>query len=443
MAELYTDPEPLRARIEQVRAGAGHRRPGGRVDHLPGPGRADRVRAVRGGGAARGAARADRTRAALAIGRGRAVGAALPGAGRDRGARCVGRRRRAGRAVAGRAPDATGRGGAGAGAGGASGCSGGARRRPWPAGSGCCPRPVRRRPGGRPRWPSGCWPSGRWPEPAGSSGLRPRTGTGRSGGGPAASTTGCPAAACAATACCWTAPRADRRAHSPARVCEHRPTIRQVAVVSDELGDGDGDRGGQPGVAADLRGDLPLHRLGQVAAVVSEPGRDGARATRRAIRHGGAAPDRRARRARARRAMPSRPSTSSVRPRSACRASTPGTASARCAANRATSGLRDPDAHRRRPGHGAPSGEHVDHLDVHPEHRQPQRLLGRGEHHLPHPRGHRRQLQAVPGGDGDRHRAPARCGVRRRRPARSGSCARAPRTSGPPRAAAPPRRPGG
>ena len=87
---------------------------------------------------------------------------------------------------------------------------------------------------------------------------------------------------------------------------------------------------------------------------------------------------------------------------------TPGTPrAARCAATRATT-VSDPMCTRT--GGSSVRGrvtrnpvlEHVDHLDVHPPHRHPQRLLAGGDHHLAHPRGHRGQVDAEARGDGDR-----------------------------------------
>ena len=81
------------ARPDRARApGARQRRPGGRVDHVPGARRAGAVRAVRRGRPARGAAAADRRDAALAAVGDRAVAAvvrrpARPGPGARRATR--------------------------------------------------------------------------------------------------------------------------------------------------------------------------------------------------------------------------------------------------------------------------------------------------------------------------------------------------------------------
>ncbi len=194
---------------DRARAPGPRQRPaGGRLDHLPGAGRARGVRPVRRRRAARRAAPADRPFPVLAAGRERPVVAGLPVAGRGPGARRAGGRRRAGRAAGRRAPGAAGRGGAGAGvdlgavAVGERGLRAGQReaaaRRAAPGGG---------RAGGG-GGASGCWPvrRARWPAPGSCCRRARRTGTGRSGGAPVASTTGCPAGGSAATACCRTAP---------------------------------------------------------------------------------------------------------------------------------------------------------------------------------------------------------------------------------------------
>ena len=93
-------------------------------------------------------------------------------------------------------------------------------------------------------------------------------------------------------------------------------------------------------------------------------------------------------------------------------------------------GVGDAHAHRREAPPVArrstrledPVLEHVHHLDVHPAHRHPERLLAGGDHHLPHPRGHRGQVDAVARGHGDRDpaaggaaSAPAACSIRQLR----------------------------